>query len=183
MADARMRSHTLPRKSGELPVIRCGLLLSFGVIGFDQLTKYWVVHKVMSPPQVIEVTSFFNLVMVWNTGASFGLFSSQSLWTQVILVGLAIFFSIFLIVWLRRTRSVWLSIALGLIIGGALGNAIDRVVYSAVADFLDFHAFDYHWPSFNVADIAISIGVILLLIDGFTGRRGKHKFKSSLDSK
>ena len=132
---------------------------------------------------VIEVTSFFNLVMVWNTGASFGLFSSQSLWTQVILVGLAIFFSIFLIVWLRRTRSVWLSIALGLIIGGALGNAIDRMVYSAVADFLDFHVFEYHWPSFNVADIAISLGVIILLIDGFTGRRGRHKFKNSLDIK
>jgi len=167
----------------ELSVTRCGLILSLGVIGFDQLIKYWVVHEVMSPPRVIEVTSFFNLVMVWNTGASFGLFSGQSPWTQVILVGLAILISIFLLVWLRQTRSVWLSIALGLIIGGALGNAIDRVVYAAVADFLDFHAFEYHWPSFNVADIAISIGVIILLIDGFTGRRGKHKFENSLNNK
>ena len=158
---------------------RYGLLLSFGIIAFDQVTKYWVVHKVMSPPRVIEVTSFFNLVMVWNTGVSFGLFSSQSVWTQVMLVALAIVISIFLIVWLRQTRSFFLSSALGLIIGGALGNAIDRVVYSAVADFLDFHAFEYHWPSFNVADIAISLGVIILLIDGFTGRRPTHKFKNS----
>ena len=157
-------------------MLRFGLLLSSAVVILDQATKYAIVHHVMSPPQVIEVTPFFNIVMVWNRGASFGLFSTGSPWTPVVLGGIAVLISIFLVVWLSKIEFRWLAAALGLVIGGALGNAVDRALYGAVADFLDFHAFDYHWPSFNVADIAITVGVGMLLLDGLIGKRRDHKF-------
>lgn len=156
---------------------RYGLLLSIGVIILDQATKYWIVHYVMVPPRIIEVTTFFNIVMVWNKGVSFGLFSSQSLWTQALLGCVAIIICTFLFAWLRNTKSIWLATALGLVIGGALGNVIDRGIYYSVADFLDFHVFEYHWPSFNVADMAISLGIIILILDGFFGNNRKNKFK------
>ena len=154
---------------------RWGLLLAATVILLDQASKYWIVHHVMAPPRIIEVTSFFNIVMVWNKGASFGLFSSQSPWTQALLGGLAVVISIVLVVWLTKAGNRWLATSLGLVIGGALGNAIDRAIYRAVADFLDFHAAGYHWPSFNVADIAITIGVIMLLLDGLIAGRRDNK--------
>jgi signal peptidase II len=152
-----------------------GLFCAAGVIILDQVSKYVIVHLVMSPPQAIEVTSFFNIVMVWNKGASFGLFSTQSPWTQIALGSVAVVISIVLFVWMLRARSQWLTISLALIIGGALGNAIDRAVYGAVADFIDFHVSGYHWPSFNVADIAISVGVVMLLFDGLLEKRRDHK--------
>ena len=156
-------------------MIRLGLPVAALIIALDQATKTWIVHDIMAPPRWIEVTSFFNIVMVWNKGASFGLFSTQSPWTQAILGGFAIVISIVLAVWMYRARSKWLAVALGLVIGGALGNAIDRAIYGAVADFLDFHAYGYHWPSFNVADIAISVGVVMLLFDGLLEKRRDHK--------
>lgn len=156
-------------------MIRLGLPVAALIIALDQATKTWIVHDIMAPPRWIEVTSFFNIVMVWNKGASFGLFSTQSPWTQAILGGFAIVISIVLAVWMYRARSKWLAVALGLVIGGALGNAIDRAIYGAVADFLDFHADSYHWPSFNVADIAISVGVVMLLFDGLLEKRRDHR--------
>lgn len=163
------------RPNERAALIRLGLFLAVCVLVLDQATKYWIVHVVMSPPRVIEVTSFFNIVMVWNKGASFGLFSTQSAWTQLILGSLAVGISIILTVWLSRTRSKWLGSALGLVIGGAIGNAIDRAIYRAVADFLDFHVSGYHWPSFNVADIAIFAGVVILLFDGLLTRQADNK--------
>ena len=132
----------------------------------------------MAPPRIIEVTSFFNIVMVWNKGASFGLFSSQSPWTQIVLGGLAVVISIVLIVWLTKAQNRWLATSLGLVVGGALGNAIDRALYGAVADFLDFHVAGYHWPSFNVADMAITVGVIMLLLDGLIADRRDNKLST-----
>lgn len=156
-------------------MIRFGLLIAAAIVAADQATKFWIVHDVMSPPRVIEVTSFFNLVMVWNRGASFGLFNTGSPWTLYFLVTVAFLISGAMTVWLRTVQTRWLATALGLVIGGALGNVIDRLVYGAVADFLDFHAGGYHWPSFNVADIAISVGVGMLLLDGLIGSRRDHK--------
>ena len=157
---------------------RWGLLIAASVILLDQLTKYLIVHQVMAPPRIIEVTSFFNIVMVWNKGASFGLFSSQSPWTQIVLGGLAVVISIVLIVWLTKAQNRWLATSLGLVVGGALGNAIDRALYGAVADFLDFHVAGYHWPSFNVADMAITVGVIMLLLDGLIADRRDNKLST-----
>ena len=121
-------------------MIPIGLPVAAAIIAFDQATKFWIVLDIMSPPRIIEVSSFFNIVMVWNRGASFGLFSSMSPWTPVFLCTIAVVISIALAVWMYRASSPWLAIALGMVIGGALGNAIDRVIYGAVADFLDFHA-------------------------------------------
>jgi signal peptidase II len=156
-------------------LLRFGLLLSAIVVILDQATKYGIVHHVMSTPQVIEITPFFNIVMVWNRGASFGLFSTGSPWTPVVLGGIAVLISILLVTWLSKTDSRWLAGALGFVIGGALGNAVDRGLYGAVADFLDFHAFGFHWPSFNLADIAITTGVGMLLLDGLIANRRDHK--------
>ena len=158
-------------------LIRFGFLLAAGVVLLDQVSKYLIIHHIMAVPHTIEVTSFFNIVMVWNKGASFGLFSTHSPWTQLVLGALAIIITLVLVAWLRKAQSSWLASSLGLLIGGALGNVIDRVVYRQVADFLDFHALGYHWPSFNIADIAISCGVIMLLFDGLIARRRDNRFR------
>lgn len=150
-------------------MIRFGLLIASAVVVLDQVTKLWIVNGVMAPPRVIEMTSFFNVVMVWNTGASFGLFSTDSPWTRYLLAAVALIIVVALCLWLRRAQSRWLAAALGIVIGGAVGNVIDRFVYGAVADFLDFHLAGYHWPAFNVADIAITVGVAMLVLDGLIG--------------
>lgn len=112
----------------------------------------------------IEIFSFFSLVKVWNRGISFGMFNNLEN-SQIIFVllqggiGLGLFF------WLYRNEKPHFAYALGLIIGGALGNVIDRIWNGAVADFLDFHVATYHWPAFNLADSCIFIGVAILLLD------------------
>ena len=172
----RMLLRPSPRRRSEPQVLtRLGLPVAAAIIAFDQATKFWLVLDIMSPPRIIEVTSFFNIVMVWNRGVSFGLFSSASPWTPVFLGSVAIVISMILAVWMYRAKSRWLGTALGFLIGGALGNAIDRVIYGAVADFFDFHASGYHWPAFNVADIAIFVGVVMLLFDGLLEKRRNNR--------
>lgn len=141
--------------------------LGFGLVVLiaDQITKWWILEIVMRPPRVIEVTSFFNLVLTWNRGVSFGLFNTDSPWNQWTLSALALVIVTILLVWLWRAETRWLSIALGLVIGGALGNVVDRVRFGAVVDFLDVHAAGWHWPAFNVADSAICVGAVLLVLD------------------
>ena len=176
---AQMPLKTFPRQRSEHPLlIRIGLPVAAVIIALDQAVKYWIVHDIMAPPRIIEVSSFFNIVMVWNRGASFGLFSSQSPWTPVLLCSVAVIISIALGIWMYKAKSPWLATALGMMIGGALGNAIDRVIFGAVADFLDFHAYGYHWPAFNVADMAISIGVVMLLFDGLIEKRRDNRLEA-----
>lgn len=149
-----------------------GALLSFAA---DQLHKWLMLNGLeiaARPP--IELTSFFNLVMVWNRGVSFGLFSNHDGEGAVYLTLLALVLSLMLGVWLWRCQDRFVSIALGLVIGGALGNALDRVRFGAVADFFDFHVSGWHYPAFNIADSAIFIGVCLLLWDSFF-RKGPSK--------
>lgn len=147
-------------------MLRFGLLLAAAVTVLDQVSKLWIVYGVMASPRTIEVTPFFNIVMVWNRGVSFGLLSDGASWMQYAVGALAIALCVAFAVWLARATSRLVAVGLGLVIGGAAGNLIDRVVHGAVADFLDFHAFGYHWPAFNVADAAITIGVAALLLDG-----------------
>ena len=144
---------------------RLGVALALLIAVLDQISKWWILADVMSPPTVIPVTSFFNLVLVWNRGVSFGILNQSSPWIPWVLSALAAAICIALFLWLRRAESRRLAASLGLIIGGALGNLIDRLNYGAVVDFLDVHAWGYHWPAFNVADAAITIGVGVLLID------------------
>jgi signal peptidase II len=150
---------------------RCSHILAILTITMvmlaDQLSKWYMLEMVKiaeRPP--IEVTSFFNLVMVWNKGVSFGMLSQSQDWMPWLLIAVAIVISGILSVWLWRSQDRFISLALGLVIGGALGNVIDRVRFKAVADFFDFHMMGYHWPAFNIADSAICVGVALLLWDG-----------------
>ena len=144
-------------------IIVIGLL-----IVIDQVVKHWMLALLFDPPRVLEVTGFFNLVPVWNSGISFGLFgnSSASRW---ILVGLALVIVVVLLVWLRRAGTGVVVFALVLVVGGALSNVVDRVLYRAVIDFVDIHGFGFHWPAFNIADMSIVIGTALLLYDGLFG--------------
>ncbi len=118
----------------------------------------------MQPPRVIPVLPFFNLVLVWNRGVSFGMFGDGSAGPWL-LVLLAVGIVAALLWWLRKAEGLLSVASLGLIIGGAVGNVIDRLVHGAVVDFLDFHAAGWHWPAFNVADSAITVGVVLLLAE------------------
>ena len=158
-------------------MLKIGLSVGAIVVVLDQLTK-WLIRDVVlgtGPGRDIEVTGFFNIVEVWNRGVSFGLFASDSPWTPYLLSALAIAISIVLIVWLRKAETTFLALALGFVIGGAIGNVFDRFIWGRVYDFLDFHAAGYHWPAFNVADAAISVGVGLILLDGFIAKRGDER--------
>lgn len=132
----------------------------------DQITKQMVINAVGLQSQFItEVTDFFNLVLVWNRGISFGVFSNHPEYMPWILTASALMIMVALLVWLRKVTRWQTALALGLVLGGALGNVIDRIRFGAVVDFLDFHAMGYHWPAFNIADSVIFIGVAILLIE------------------
>jgi len=144
-----------------------GLKIVLLIFTLDQATKWWIVNEVMNPPRVIPVLPSFNLVMGWNRGVSFGIFDTASPPNQWLLIGLALIIVTVLLIWLKRADSRLISVALGLIVGGALGNVMDRIHYGAVADFLDFYVGDFHWPAFNVADAGITIGVVVLVLESF----------------
>jgi signal peptidase II len=117
-----------------------------------------------------EINGFLNLVMVWNTGISFGMFSDNTSLEgnkglALVFIALSLVISLTLIVWLALARSRLLALSISLIVGGAIGNVIDRVRFGAVADFVDLHVSGYHWPAFNLADSCIAIGALFLVID------------------
>lgn len=152
--------------------VRLALALIAVVLVLDQASKWVVLTQVMDPPRTIEVTGFFNLVLVYNTGVSFGLFGGAAVaWKAGALGGLAVAVSAGLLYWLVREPERLLGLAVGLIVGGALGNALDRAHQPGVVDFLDFHLAGWHWPAFNLADSTIFLGVAVLIFDGlFRGR-------------
>lgn len=149
---------------------KAGAAVAASALVLDQASKTWILESVMNPPSVIEVTPFFNIVLAWNRGVSFGMFNQQSDYGPYLLTGLALVIVIALSIWLWRASSRWAALALGLIIGGAIGNVIDRIRFGAVVDFLDFHAFGYHWPAFNVADSAICVGAVILILESLFSR-------------
>lgn len=149
-----------------------GLALALAVIVLDQLSKWYIVAVVMAPPRVIEVTPFFNIVLTWNRGVSFGMLGGEAGAGSWLLSIVAVVIVGALAIWLRRADRPILAVALGLVIGGALGNVVDRLRLGAVADFLDFHAGGYHWPAFNLANSAITVGVVALVVPTlFAGRK------------
>ena len=142
-----------------------GLAVALLVFVADQASKWWLIGFLAHHPGGVRIAPFFNLVMVWNHGVSFGLLGGGRDVQRWVLAGIAAAVALALAYSLRRAVRVWHALALGLIIGGALGNAADRVRLGAVADFFDFHIGAWHWPAFNLADSAISVGVVLLLLD------------------
>ena len=151
-------------------MMKRGLMIAFLVLVLDQFHKQFMLHYVgMIDGRIIEVTSFFNLVMVWNYGISFGILNNGSSSNALILVVMALAITAFLVLWLKKAENKYQAYTIGMVIGGALGNATDRIIYGAVADFLDFHYKNSHYPAFNVADIAISVGVFLLVVESFFG--------------
>lgn len=141
-----------------------GLSIALVVLVLDQLSKFVILNYVMGEQIVIRITSFFNLVRAWNTGVSFSMFNDYGSWGVILLSGVAGAIVIGLLFWLKSEQSRMAQVALGLIIGGAIGNVIDRVRLGAVFDFLDFHWFSHHWPAFNVADSCICVGAIILIL-------------------
>jgi signal peptidase II len=146
--------------------MKLGLAVAGAALVLDQATKAYLYKLlVVDGVRAIEILPFFNLVTVWNYGISFGMFNNGSASGSIVFVGLALVIVAALLVWLRSIASPFVAAALGLVIGGAIGNVIDRLRFGAVFDFLDFHVAGWHWPAFNVADSAICIGVVLLCID------------------
>jgi signal peptidase II len=151
--------------------MRKWLGISAAVIVFDQLTKA-LVARTFAVHESVEITPFFNMVLVYNRGAAFSLLADAGGWQRGLFIAIAVVAS-FWIAWLlrRHAAETLFCLALSLVLGGALGNVIDRVHAGAVLDFLDFHAFGYHWPAFNVADIAISCGAVLLVWDALKPKK------------
>jgi signal peptidase II len=169
-------------------ILACDLIVFF--IGIDQLFKWWAIELYFRPqiygkeaeslsffdwlsPEAqdrfpfvrFEITSFFNMVMVWNEGVSFGMLATGHDFMPYVLIGFAILLSSIFFVWMWRSTH-WIQIlSLSLVIAGALSNVWDRVRFGAVADFYDFHAFGFHYPAFNIADSCIVIGVAVLALD------------------
>ncbi len=151
------------------------LLLAILVVVIDQATKHAAVAALAGQPPV-EVTSFFNLLLVYNRGAAFSFLAGAGGWQRELFTVIALAASVW-IVWLlyRYPRQRLFCLALALVLGGALGNVIDRIMIGAVVDFLDFHAGGWHWPAFNVADSAITCGAVLLVWDGLRGNAATDK--------
>ena len=150
------------------------LFLSLGVVVLDQWTKWLVEAHLPHHTAHPLIPGFLNLTHVRNTGVAFGLFASEGLdggsWLLTLL-GLAALAAVGVYFWYAPARDRLLLVALSLVVGGAIGNLIDRVSSGAVTDFIDVYVGTHHWPSFNVADSAISIGIVLMAIDSFRARK------------
>jgi signal peptidase II len=146
--------------------------ISGGVIVADQVSKY-LAETLLVWRQPLPVMPFLNLYLTYNTGAAFSLLSDASGWQRWLFILLALAVSVFIVVWVRRLGpgQGYLVAALCLILGGALGNVIDRIVHGHVIDFIDVYYRHWHWPAFNIADSAITIGVIIIILDGIAGRK------------
>jgi len=142
------------------------LWLSFLIILLDQATKLWA-NAILNFNEPVSVLPFLNFRLLYNPGAAWSLLADAGGWQRWFLSSLTIVISGFLLFWLFaiKRQQYWIASALALILGGALGNLIDRLMYGYVIDFIDFYYKTWHWPAFNIADSAISIGAIMLIID------------------
>jgi signal peptidase II len=157
------------------PLARLGLATALATAVLDQALKLWLLFAFdLQGRGVVRVTPFFDLVLVWNRGISYGLFQQDGPLGQWLLLGLTTAAVVLLWIWLARSASRLMVLSLALIIGGAVGNAIDRMAYGAVVDFALLHlttaTFSFKWYVFNLADAAIVAGVAGLLYDSWAGR-------------
>ena len=154
------------------------LLVSLAIVVADLATKAWV-SAAFVPGEVLEVTPFFNLVLMHNTGAAFSFLAGAGGWQRWFFTAVAIVISVVLVAMLKKPhRDRLVPLALSLVLGGALGNLWDRLALGHVVDFVQLHAGGYYWPAFNVADSAITVGVVLLVWDGLRGGKGTKEAKA-----
>lgn len=151
-----------------------GILAAMVTLVADQASKLWLLNGFdLARRGVVKVTPFFDLVLAWNIGISFGWLQNESQAAQLALMAVKIIAVVALAIWMARSHTRLATVALGLIIGGAIGNGIDRLAYGAVVDFALFHieigGNTYNWYVFNLADVAIVAGVAALLYDSFLG--------------
>lgn len=157
-----------------------GLIAAACALAADQISKLWLLHVFdIALRQPVRVLPFFDLVITWNRGVSYSMFQAQTEWGRWALLAFTLAATAALAFWLWRSRETALSLGLGLIVGGALGNAIDRAAYGAVADFAYFYLDTERWGRlswyvFNLADVAIVAGVVLLLYDSLFGSGKKE---------
>jgi signal peptidase II len=154
--------------------LRPGVIAAIAVLAFDQASKLWLLFVFdIGHRGAVRLTPFFDLVLAWNVGISFGWFQNDSQFAQIALMIIKAVAVVVLAIWMARSRTLMATVALGLIIGGAIGNAIDRFAYGAVVDFALFHlrfgGNTLNWYVFNLADVAIVAGVAALLYDSFLG--------------
>lgn len=141
------------------------LLIAAVIVIADQLSKLWMVKLLQGVP-VIRLTSFLNLVLAYNKGAAFSFLASASGWQRYFFTGVSIIAIVFILYFMRKNAGQRLfCAAFALILGGAIGNLIDRLLYGQVTDFIDFYIGTWHWPAFNIADSAITIGAVLFILD------------------
>jgi len=157
-----------------MPPLRAGILAALVTLVADQASKLWLLNGFdLARKGVVKVTPFFDLVLAWNIGISFGWLQNDSQSAQIALMAVKVVAVIALAIWMARSQTRLATVALGLIIGGAIGNGIDRLAYGAVVDFALFHieigGNTYNWYVFNLADVAIVAGVAALLYDSFLG--------------
>lgn len=151
------------------------LWLSAVVIAIDQVTKA-LASELLRLYDAVHVLPGFNLTLMHNTGAAFSFLSDESGWQRWFFAAIAVGVSAMLVLWLRRLPSGqrWLPVAIALVIGGAIGNVWDRLVLGYVVDFIDLYAGRWHWPAFNIADSAITVGAVMLLLDAFRQSGPEH---------
>ena len=156
------------------PHLRLGVIAALATLVLDQASKFWLVRVFdIARRGTVKLTPFFDLVLAWNQGISFGWFQNDGPAAQIVLMAIKAVAVVVLAVWMARSRTLIATLALGLIIGGAVGNGIDRLAYGAVVDFALFHVQfgenTFNWYVFNLADVAIVAGVAALLYDSFWG--------------
>ena len=154
--------------------LRSGIIAGLVTLVLDQATKLWLLYVFdIGRHGTVRVTPFFDLVLAWNIGISFGWLQNDNPAAQAALMAVKVLAVLALAIWMARSKTLMATIALGLIIGGAIGNGIDRLAYGAVVDFALFHVQigenTFNWYVFNVADVAIVAGVMALLYDSFIG--------------
>jgi signal peptidase II len=154
--------------------LRYGVIVAIATLVLDQASKFWLVRVFdIAHRGTVKLTPFFDLVLAWNQGISFGWFQNDGEIAQIVLMAIKAVAVVVLAVWMARSRTLIATVALGLIIGGAIGNGIDRLVYGAVVDFALLHVRigenTFNWYVFNLADVAIVAGVAALLYDSFWG--------------
>ena len=160
--------------------LRLGLPVAAILLVIDQLSKWWMLEgleleRVRNIPLLSAGPFGLDLTMVWNRGVTFGLLSGSGDWHHIVLAIAAAAVAAFLLRWMAKAETTLVAVALGAVIGGAVGNVIDRLRFGAVVDFIDAHAWDWHWYIFNIADAGIVCGVAVLVADALFRRETNAK--------